>query len=66
MNTIIKNNEITNKKEQCDLIKQIGKTTYRVNAHFNKIGKETMSDKIIRMLQNDVKSPKTQGFLEAD
>ena len=66
MNTESVNNKTANKKEKYDLIRQIGKTTYRVNAHFNKIGKETMSDKIIRMLQNDVKIPKTQGFLEAN
>ena len=66
MSTVYENNKTTNKKEKFDLIKQIDKTTYRVKAHFNKSGKETMSDKIIRMLQNDVKSPKTQGFLEAD
>ena len=41
--------------EQPDLVKTIGKTTYRVKIHFNHNARETMSDKIIRMLRNEVK-----------
>ena len=37
-----------------DLVKKIGKTTYRVNVHFNPKARETMSDKIIRMLRNEI------------
>jgi hypothetical protein len=40
---------------QPDFVKQIGKTTYKVKVHFSKTSKETMSDKIKRMLQNEVK-----------
>jgi len=40
--------------KQPDLIKRIGKTTYKVNVHFSMTSKETMSDKIIRMLRNEV------------
>ena len=48
----------TPKVEQPDLVKRIGKTTYRVKVHFNPNSRETMSDKIIRMLQNEVNQMK--------
>ena len=37
-----------------DLVKKIGKTTYIVRVHFSETSKETMSDKIKRMLRNEV------------
>ena len=47
------------KTEQADFVKRIGKTTYKVNVHFSTTSKETVSDKIIRMLRNEVQqSPK--------
>jgi hypothetical protein len=52
--------------EQPDLVKRIGKTTYWVKVHFNPNSRETMSDKIIRMLRNEVQSPKMQPFCELD
>ncbi len=36
------------------LVKKIGKTTYRVKIHFSTTSRETMSDKIKRMLRNEV------------
>ena len=36
--------------EQPDIVKKIGNTTYRVKIHFSK---ETMSDKIKRLIMND-------------
>lgn len=49
----------TTKAEQPDFVKRIGKTTYKVNVHFSTTSKETLNDKIIRMLRNEVsKSPK--------
>ncbi|MGI5900628.1 MAG: transposon-encoded TnpW family protein [Christensenellales bacterium] len=36
------------------LVKKIGKTTYRVTIHFSATSTETMSDKINRMLRNEV------------
>ena len=42
------------KADQPDLVKRIGKTTYKVKVHFNPNAKESMSDKIIRMLRNEV------------
>jgi hypothetical protein len=44
---------------QPDLVKRIGKTTYKVKIHFSTTSKETMSDKIMRLLRNEVsQSPK--------
>ena len=40
--------------EQPALVKKIGKTTYRVRIHFSTTSKETMSDKIKRMLKNEI------------
>ena len=37
-----------------DLVKTIGKTTYRVRVHFSETSRETMEDKIKRMLRNEV------------
>lgn len=36
------------------LVKSIGKTTYVVRVHFNEEAKETMKDKINRMIKNDI------------
>ena len=36
------------------LIKKIGKPTYKVRVHFSKTSTETMSDKIKRMLKNEI------------
>lgn len=37
------------------LVKKIGKTTYVVRVHFSETSKETMSDKIKRMLKNEIR-----------
>ncbi len=36
------------------LIKKIGKTMYIVHIHFSKTSKETMSDKMSRLIKNDI------------
>ena len=36
------------------LVKKIGRTTYIVRVHFSKTSRETMSDKIKRMLKNEI------------
>ena len=41
-------------KDAPALVKKIGRTTYIVRVHFSKTGKETMSDKIKRMLKNEI------------
>ena len=54
-----KNISTATEAEQPDLVKRIGKTTYKVKIHFNPDSRETMSDKIIRLLRNEVsQSPK--------
>lgn len=42
------------KNERPTLVKKIGKTTYKVTIHFSVTSQETMSDKIKRMLRNEV------------
>lgn len=56
MNTEKTTNKPMNAREagQLDLVKQIGKTTYKVKAHFSTTSQETMSDKINRMLRNEI------------
>ena len=39
-------------KDAPTLVKKIGRTTYIVRVHLSKASKETMSDKIKRMLKN--------------
>ena len=40
--------------------KRIGKTIYKVSVHFNPNSKETITDKIFRLLRNEVsQSPKS-------
>lgn len=41
-------------KDAPALVKKIGKTTYVVRVHFSETSKETMSDKIKRILKNEV------------
>ena len=36
------------------LTKRIGSTTYKVNVHFSNTSKETMGDKILRLIENEV------------
>ena len=39
--------------EQPAIVKKIGNTTYQVKIHFSTTSKETMSDKIKRLIVND-------------
>lgn len=36
------------------MIRRIGGTTYKVRVAFNENGKETMEDKILRMIRNEI------------
>ena len=38
-----------------DLVKKIGKTTYLVRVHFSQTSRETLEDKIKRMLRDEVR-----------
>ena len=44
----------TPEAERPALVKKIGKTTYKVRVHFSTTSTETMSDKIKRMLRNEI------------
>ena len=48
------NNTATNTATCPTVRKQIGKTTYIVRVHFSETAKETMEDKIKRLLREDV------------
>ena len=48
------NNTATNTATCPTVRKQIGKTTYIVRVHFSQTAKETMEDKIKRMLKNEI------------
>ena len=48
------NNTATNTATCPTVRKQIGKTTYSVRVHFSETAKETMEDKIKRMLKNEI------------
>lgn len=49
------NNTATNTATCSAVRKQIGKTTYIVRVHFSETAKETMEDKIKRMLREEVR-----------
>ncbi len=47
------------------MIRRIGGTTYKVRVAFSESGKETMEDKILRIVRNDmVTSDGTCGIME--
>lgn len=53
-----------NKREQF-IIHRIGGTTYKVKVVFNENGGETMEDKILRIIRNDmVTNDGTYGIME--
>lgn len=43
------------------MLKRIGGTTYQVSVHFSKTSKETISDKITRLIQNETENGKAVG-----
>ena len=50
----------TTTPEQFVLQRRIGSTLYRVRAHFSETSKETVDDKILRLLKNELLfSPKS-------
>jgi hypothetical protein len=40
--------------EPATFTKQVGGTTYQVNVHFSKTSKETLTDKILRLIRREV------------
>ena len=55
----------TDKKEQPResgvFTKRIGSTNYRVSVHFSDTSRETMSDKILRLIRNESANGKAAG-----
>ena len=49
-----RNDELQGESNSISKVKKIGKTTYKVRIHFSKTSTETMSDKIKRMLKNEI------------
>jgi hypothetical protein len=42
--------------------RRIGNTTYNVSVHFSGSSRETMNDKILRLIQNEAASGKAVGL----
>ena len=43
------------------ITRRIGQTTYKVNVHFSRTSRETMNDKIMRLIKNDTANGKAAG-----
>ena len=55
-------NQSTAAPESFVINRQIGSTLYHVGIHFNPDAKETLDDKILRLLRNDL-NPITRGAI---
>lgn len=52
-NTNTTNDTTEQENDRPALIKKIGRTTFEVSFHFSTTSKETMSDKIMRLIKRD-------------
>ena len=43
------------------ITRRIGNTTYKVNVHFSRTSRETMNDKILRLIRNEAANGKSGG-----
>jgi hypothetical protein len=55
--------QMTNTTMPIRLNKRIGSTTYEVHSYFNPTAKETIEEKILRILKNDLTSGKNRGIM---
>ncbi len=46
----------TTEQDALVLVRKIGKTTYMVGIHFSQTSKETMDDKVLRLIKNDIRN----------
>lgn len=46
-------NQIQEETEQPALVKKIGGTTFDIHVYFSETSKETFTDKVLRLIQND-------------
>ena len=51
-----KNLAVKTPQEPRRFVKRIGSTNYRVNVHFSDTSKETINDKIIRLIKSESKA----------
>ena len=42
--------------------RRIGSTTYRVNVHFSRTSSETVDEKIVRLVRNEIRSGKAANL----
>lgn len=54
-----KSNDVKIKRDanQSRFSRQIGSTTFLVNIHFNKANSETLHEKVLRLMKNELKLP---------
>ena len=45
--------EQIDRANQADLVKNIGGTTFDIHIHFSETSRETFTDKVVRLIQND-------------
>ncbi len=58
-------NTVTNKSNYVTLTRRVGNTNYKVNIYFSETEKETMEEKIIRLVENErLLSEDTCGTME--
>ena len=60
---MIQNKNMTT-TEPTMMTKQIGSTTYSVSVHFNQENKETLKEKILRLIKNDLQFPQKCDIIE--
>ena len=48
--------KIPAEKQPVTLLKRIGSTTYKVSVRFSETDKETMEDKLLRLIEREVRS----------
>ena len=59
------NNESCKNQDQRPIVtrKRIGSTTYEVRSYFNSLATETVEEKILRIIKNDLTSGKNRGIM---
>jgi len=54
--TNLSTTKLMNEEKPPTMTKKIGNTTYVVKIHFSKTSKEDFTDKVIRLIRNDISS----------
>ena len=44
----------TTEEQRPSMVRKIGNTTFDVYVHYSKTSKETLTDKVIRLIRNDI------------